>query len=372
MSNSIAETEVLVAGGGPAGLAAAIAARQVGLEATVVDCAHPPVDKACGEGIMPDGLRALHRLGVSIGPGQAEAFRGIRFIDGPDQVTAFFPKGVGYGTRRVALHQLLVDRAEETGVAVHWGMRITGLSERGLSVNGETVRSRWLVCADGQNSHLRRVTNLDMSDTPSVRYGFRCHYNVAPWSDLVEVHWSDCGQMYVTPVAADQVCVALITRERHLRFDDVLPRFYKLFPRLRNAAPVQDLKGAVTATRKLARVCRDRIALVGEASGSVDAITGEGLSMAFLQAHALAEAMRRGRMKQYQLAHRLIARRPQLMARMMLAMDAHPSFRRRVFRAFQADASCFHRMLAVHLGTISPADLGLRCGLTLGWRLLAP
>ena len=370
MSNMIAETEVLIAGGGPAGLAAAIAARQVGLEATVVDCAHPPVDKACGEGIMPDGLLALQRLGVSMGPGQAEPFRGIRFIDGPDQVAASFPNGVGYGIRRVALHQLLVDRATETGVVVHWGMRITGLSERGLSVNGETVRSRWLICADGQNSHLRRIASLDTSDTPSVRYGFRRHYNVAPWSDLVEVHWSDCGQIYVTPVAADQVCVALITRERHLRFDDALPRFYKLFPCLRSAAPVPDIMGAVTATRKLARVSRDRIALVGEASGSVDAITGEGLSMAFRQAHALAEAMRSGSLKPYQSAHRSIACRPRLMARMMLAMDAHPSIRRRVFCAFQADPAYFNRMLAIHMGSISPAELGLRCALSLGWHLL--
>src|SRR5271169_4232014 len=82
MSKSIGQTEVLVAGGGPAGLATAIAARQAGFEVAVVDCAQPPIDKACGEGIMPDGLTALAALGVHVDARQAAPFRGIRFING--------------------------------------------------------------------------------------------------------------------------------------------------------------------------------------------------------------------------------------------------------------------------------------------------
>src|SRR6267378_2491580 len=45
------DTEILVIGGGPAGLAAAIAARKKGFEVTVADGAKPPIDKACGEGL---------------------------------------------------------------------------------------------------------------------------------------------------------------------------------------------------------------------------------------------------------------------------------------------------------------------------------
>src|SRR5271165_1538919 len=104
MSN-LRNAEVLVAGGGPAGLAAAIAARQAGFEVAVVDCARPPIDKACGEGIMPDGLSALTALGVPADVRHAAPFRGIRFINGPREVEAGFPSGVGYGIRRTLLHQ---------------------------------------------------------------------------------------------------------------------------------------------------------------------------------------------------------------------------------------------------------------------------
>jgi 2-polyprenyl-6-methoxyphenol hydroxylase-like FAD-dependent oxidoreductase len=76
------DTDVLVVGARPAGLAAAIAARLQGLGVVVVDGARPPTDKACGEGLMPDGVAALERLGVVLGDDDVFPFHGIRFIDG--------------------------------------------------------------------------------------------------------------------------------------------------------------------------------------------------------------------------------------------------------------------------------------------------
>jgi flavin-dependent dehydrogenase len=104
------ETDVFIAGGGPAGLAAAIAARERGLRVLVADASHPPVEKPCGEGLMPDALAALCRLGVSIGPEASYPFSGIRFLGGGAVSEASFPDGCGLGVRRPALHQLLVGR----------------------------------------------------------------------------------------------------------------------------------------------------------------------------------------------------------------------------------------------------------------------
>ena len=69
-------TDVFVIGGGPAGLAAAIAARQKGLRVIVADGAEPPIDKACGEGLMPDGLAALGHLGIQLPFEEAHPFAG--------------------------------------------------------------------------------------------------------------------------------------------------------------------------------------------------------------------------------------------------------------------------------------------------------
>ena len=88
---SLPDTDVLVVGGGPAGLSAAIAARRKGFSVAVVDSAVPPIDKACGEGLMPDALRALAELGVEIPAGVGAAFRGIRFVGDDVSVEAARP-----------------------------------------------------------------------------------------------------------------------------------------------------------------------------------------------------------------------------------------------------------------------------------------
>jgi flavin-dependent dehydrogenase len=368
--SDLRQTEVLVAGGGPAGLAAAIAARQAGFEVAVVDCEQPPIDKACGEGIMPDGLTALAALGVQVDAGRAAPFRGIRFINGAREVEAGFLCGMGYGIRRTLLHQALVDRASECGVSLHWGRRITGLSPDGLQVEGEVVSSRWLICADGQNSKLRKLSGLDLAHATRQRFGFRRHYRVARWSELVEVHWSDRGQMYVTPVAEDEVCIALITSRSGLRFDAALPSFPQLAARLERGTMIGTTLGATTSSRRLRSVQTGSVALIGEAAGSVDAITGEGLSIAFQQAIALADSMRAGDLTAYDAAHARVTRLPRRMAALMLLMDNRRWLRDRAFRALGSDPGFFGSMLAMHTGSLAPATPGLGQSLLFGWRLL--
>ncbi len=72
----IDRTDIFVVGGGPAGLAAAIAARLKGFDVVVADAAQPPIDKACGEGLMPDSLDTLRTLGIAFDPEQSFVFRG--------------------------------------------------------------------------------------------------------------------------------------------------------------------------------------------------------------------------------------------------------------------------------------------------------
>jgi hypothetical protein len=102
----------------------------------------------------------------------------------------------------------------------------------------------------------------------------------------------------------------------------------------------------------------------------VDAITGEGLTLAFQEAVALAQAMRTGSWFEYERAHRRIIRLPHLFARLLLAMDEHPQLRRRVFRAFSSEPNLFARLLAIHTGALSPSEFGARGTLSLGWRLM--
>lgn len=362
-------TDVFVVGGGPAGLAAAIAARRRGLDVIVADGVEPPIDKPCGEGLMPDTLSALRELGVAINPTEGFAFRGIRFVDEGLEVDGNFPLGKGIGLRRPLLHQRMIEQAQHVGVTFMWNSPVSGLSRDGALVGGKTITARWIIGADGIRSRVRRWCGLETPIVTLPRYAFRRHYHIEPWSDCMEIHWGRKSQAYVTPVGHGDVCLVLISLDPGLRSGSIAAEFPKLAKRLASADSTVE-HGAVTLTCGLRRVYRDNVALIGDASGSVDAITGEGLCLSFHQATALADALAVGDLSRYQTAHRRLARRPTLMGRMLLLLDRQPKVRQRAMRVLAADPDLFARLLAVHVGATSPKHFAAT-GALLGWRLIA-
>jgi flavin-dependent dehydrogenase len=362
-------TDVFVIGGGPAGLAAATAARLRGLRVVMSDSSHPPIDKACGEGVMPDGLAAAATLGIRLDGALGQSFRGIRFCDKGASVEAPFPSGCGIGIRRTTLHALMVERAADVGVRLAWGTHVTGIARGKVMVDGRSVSANWIVGADGLQSQVRRWAGLDASTPSHLRFGFRRHYRVAPRSEYMEVHWGKGCQLYITPVAPDELCVAVISRDPHLRLETALPRFPDVFLWLDGAAEANAERGGASVTRRLKSVCRDRVALIGDASGSVDAITGEGLCLLFQQAAALAAALEQGDLARYQEEHRRIGRRSAFMANLMLSLDRRDRFRHWILRAFARKPDLFRQMLATHVGEFSAVRLAGN-GLSLGWEML--
>jgi len=361
-------TDVFIIGGGPAGLAAALAARRQGFDVTVADSLVSPIDKACGEGLMPLSVTVLEQLGFSIPWEDAQPFRGIRFVSGDASVAAAFPHGTAYGMRRTHLHECMARDAAAAGIRTLWGAVVTGIDAGAVHLNGQRVKARWIIGADGSSSRVRTWAGLDAHLRRDQRFAFRRHYRIAPWTDLVEIHWSAGCQIYVTPVAGDEVGLALISRDPHLRVDAALAAFPELAARLAGTEHSAAERGAITVTRKLCRVYRNRVILIGDASGGVDAITGEGLCLAFQQAALLADCLRAGNLARYQAGHRALARRPVFMAKLMLTLE-HDAVRRRVMQAFRARPQVFARMLAMHVGMETPLGFAAN-GVALGWELL--
>ena len=359
--------DVAVVGGGPAGLATAIFAARAGLSTVLLERSSCPPDKACGEGLMPAGVGVLEALGVRdrIPSGDCAPFLGIRYVQENGSCAEGRLPAPGLGIRRTALTLALAQRAGECGVAIRWGCAVEGFTTTTEAVTLATpegkVAARLLVAADGLHSRFRRLAGLDRSSRLPQRLGLRQHFRVAPWSEFVEVHLGHRMEAFVTPAGTERVGIAfLFNRDafaERLSFEHLLQRFPTLAAHLVGAPADSQPRGAGPLAQGARSRIADRFVLVGDAAGYIDAITGEGVSLAFVCARALGTilpaALELGATREtlipYERAAAREFRRYALVCRFVLALARRPRLRRPVLHFFGAHPHLFDRLIALAL-----------------------
>lgn len=352
-----------ISGGGPAGLAVAIQAASRGLSTIVLERRREPLDKACGEGLMPAGVRGLEALGVRdlLRSADCKVFEGIRYVQEDGSFAeGRLPRGGGLGIRRIALVEALARRAKEVGVEVRHqsAVRSHHRAPGGVRVEteGEDIEAQILVAADGIASPLRRAEGLDAQRRGPKRFGLRRHFRVPPWTSFVEVYLSPEAEAYVTPIG-DRVGVAFLWDDARFHgrvsIEALTARFPALASRLEGAEFDSAPRGAGPLARSSRARTAERFALVGDAAGYLDAITGEGLSLAFSSAEALGrilpEAVAQGGTRRsllpYEREYRRLYRRYEWVTRAVLAVARHPGCRRPIIKALSRQPRIFERLL---------------------------
>jgi len=333
--------DLLVVGGGPSGLAAAIRAAKNGLAVAIAEPKGSPIDKACGEGLMPAAVRELNDLGVT--GFESHPFEGVRYLDERTQVSGRFKTGPGLGVRRLALSNALWARATELGVT-----RIptkATFQTQDEQVHFDVGSATHAIIADGLRSPTRNALAIS-SKVGIRRIGFRRHVDCAPWTDMVEVYWAPGAEAYVTPVAKDQIGVAFLTTQEALGpggnpFERLLARFPRLQKRLppryrshlRGAGPFDYHVGARTA---------GRARLIGDAAGYVDAITGEGIRLGLESARAAVSTL--GDNAAYEREWRQLTRQYRWSTRGLLMLARSP-LRRAMIPTLRAVPGLFDAIL---------------------------
>jgi flavin-dependent dehydrogenase len=377
------EVDVLIIGGGPAGLAAGIVCGRRGLRTLLCEKRSLPANKACGEGVMPTGVAYLERLGVRpfLRDGGYFPFEGICYVSPKGRTaSAVFQEGPGWGIPRLELSRALLQRAMEVDcLEIRTEVQATPVpgEARGeqdklwVKVGSDCIGTKLLVGADGLNSTVRRWAALQRSKGAYQRWGTRQHFQIAPWSRNVEVYLNDGLEAYITPCGENLVGVAFLwDRKRHPRLpggDRLIPALLEAFPalqrRLQNA-PVSDTALAVGPLQRNAiRPVMDGVLLIGDAAGYLDALTGEGISMAFAQALALEETVvpilreRNGMLSRhdlsaYERAYRAIVRPYYQMTHVVLWLSRHPVFSEQAVRLLGHEPALLQSMLSANMGLI--------------------
>jgi flavin-dependent dehydrogenase len=359
--------DAVVVGGGPAGLAFAAAAARRGLDVVVLERRTGGLDKACGEGILPGGVTALERLGAldRLPAADVHAIREIRWIERCGVAArAVLPAPGGLGVRRTALHAALTALAQEAGAEVLTGVEVTGHARADGRIRAETPRGRFegrvLVAADGLASPTRRRDGLDRPPRGPRRFGIRRHYAMAPREEAVEVHLGEGVDAYLTPTGPRRMNVALLFEAgagEPPSFDALLARFPSLSGMLAAAEPESAARGAGPFLQGASARVADRLVLLGDAAGYVDAVSGEGLSLAFRCALDLAdllpEALVRGASREallpYERAWHRRFRPYAAWSRILLGLTRRPALRRRAVALAASRPALVERLVTAAL-----------------------
>lgn len=362
--------DVAVAGGGPAGLAFAIHGARLGLRVLVIEREALPRDKACGEGLLPAGVRELGTLGAGelLSERDCTPFSALRYVQEDGRfLEAKLPAPGGLGIRRTALSRALTEAAGMAGAEVATGERVLRVERVSGLVRVETTRRtltvRALVAADGLHSPLRRALGWEGAPARVVRFGLRRHLELQ-WPARVEVHFAEGVEAYLTPAGANRTGVAFLWEPHALgpraSFASLLAHFPALERRFAGAPFASEAMGAGPLQQNVTRTVGEGVALLGDAAGYVDALTGEGLSLAFHGARVLAGALAtepvEAALRTYEReASRAFARYGRL-THALLALARRPKLRRTALHALEVAPFAFEKLVHAAL-PIAPIGL---------------
>jgi flavin-dependent dehydrogenase len=155
-----------------------------------------------------------------------------------------------------------------------------------------------------------------------------------------------------------------------MRVERALQHFPLVARRLGDARRTTEESGCQTVLEYPGSVAHENVALVGDASFSVDGITGQGMSLAFQQALCLGDALASEDLAPYRLAHRRFMHGPVRMARLLLLLDRQAWLRRKALRMFAANPKLFARMISSHANCPKPAPIRASEMFDLGWQVL--
>jgi len=295
--------DVLIIGGGLAGLTAGIHLSKAGKKVVLIEKKSFPQHKVCGEYVSNEVLQYLKNLGANpfdIGANAVQKFQ----LSAPSGkiVETELPLG-GFGIRRYAFDEFLFKKAQETGVTVFEKMSVTEVQFKGdfFEINcqkGENFQAKIVLGSFGKRSNLDKSLNRGFFSQPTDYLGVKHFFEGKFPKDLVVLHNFDGGYCGAIQVEDKSISVAYLTKAAYLqkhgnlqKMEEALlyknPILKQLFttnkPLLKRPQTISNI------SFKSKEVVQNHILMIGDAAGMIPPVCGNGMAMGIHAAKMVSE-----------------------------------------------------------------------------------
>lgn len=296
------KNEVLILGGGLAGLTAAIHLSKLGLLVTVIEKNSYPKHKVCGEYISNEVLPYFKWLGIDLDKLKPTSINKLQFsTQNGNAISANLPLG-GFGISRYTLDFHLYNLAISMGcVFVHETVENVLFNEDEFEITtsvGMRFNSKMVLGAFGKRSNMDVKLNRNFIQKKSHWLAIKSHYSGDFPNDLVGLHNFYGGYCGVSKVENNAINVCYITKydvyKLHKNNEDFQKLVLSKNPHLKeifeNCSLIFEKPlsiGQISFDKKAA--VENHILMIGDTAGLIHPLCGNGMAMAIHSAKIASE-----------------------------------------------------------------------------------